>query len=71
MVLTSATAVGSSIGNFEVKSKKSGSTLENHCHSTQSAAASRNATLNCIMQRGRHLLILRRNAAGFSGPEVI
>ena len=26
---------------------------------------------NCIMQRGRHLFILRRNAAKFSGPEVI
>ena len=30
-----------------------GCTLENHCHSTQSAAASRNATWNCIMQRGK------------------
>ena len=29
-----------------------------------------NATWNCIMQRGRHLLILRINAAKFSGPEV-
>ena len=43
--------------------------LENHCHSTQSAAASRNATWNCIMQRERHLLILLRNAAEFSGPQ--
>ena len=33
-------------------------TLENYCHSTQSAAASINATSSCITQRGRHLLIL-------------
>ena len=32
-------------------------TFENHCHSTQSATTSRNATWNCIMQIGRHLLI--------------
>ena len=46
-------------------------TLENHCHSTQSAAPSRNATWNCIMQRGRHLLILHRNATEFiwDGPK--
>ena len=47
------------------------STLEDHCHSTQSTTASRKAAWNCIMQRGRHLLILRRNATEFSGPEVI
>ena len=48
-----------------------GSTLENHYPSTQSTTASKNATWNFIMQRGRHLLILHRNAAKFSGPEVI
>ena len=30
-----------------------------------------NATWNCIMQRGRHLLILRRNASEFSGAKVM
>ena len=34
-------------------------------------AASRNATWNCIMQKGRHFFILRRNISKFSGPEVI
>ena len=31
----------------------------------------RNATWNCIIQRGRHLFILSRNTAEFTGPEVI
>ena len=44
-------------------------TLENPCHSTQSAAASRTEPWNCIMQSGRHLFILCRNAAEFSGPK--
>ena len=48
-----------------------GSTLKNHCHSTQSTAASINATWNWIIQRGRHLLILCRNATEFSGLEVV
>ena len=39
-----------------------GYTLENHCDSTQSAVASRNATRNCTMQTGRYLLILRRKS---------
>ena len=39
--------------------------------SLKSAAASRNTTLNCVMQKGRHLLILCRNTAEFSRPEVI
>ena len=38
---------------------------------TLSAAASTNATRNCIMQCGRHFLFLHRNTAKFSGPEVI
>ena len=32
---------------------------------------SRNVSWNCIMQSRRHLLILRRNTAMLSGPEVI
>ena len=38
-----------------------------HFGKSLSAAAS----WNCIMQRGRHLLILSRNDAEFSGPKVI
>ena len=30
-----------------------------------------NGTWNCILQRGRHLLISHRNGTEFSGPEVI
>ena len=48
-----------------------GSTLENHGHSTHSAAASTNATCNYIMQRGRHLFILCRKATELSGSKVI
>ena len=41
-------------------------TLENQYHSTQSTTASRNATWNCIRQRGRQLLILHINAVEYS-----
>ena len=35
----------------------------NNCHSTLSTAASRNATWNCIIQRGRHLWILCKSSS--------
>ena len=43
--------------------------FENDCHSTQSADASRNATRNCIMQKGKAFIHFAQKCR--SGAEVI